>query len=155
MKLSELQHPLIYNKIFTQALPKLPLVHLIWILGCFFSLFNCLFYLSIKLEYNMIFIKTLVSFLNDPEYRDLIFTTIFILFLGMMSYHYLEGWDYVDSLYFSIITLTTIGYGDFSPETTEGKLFTIFYIILGVGMILAFINTVYNHYEKERTRVKK
>lgn len=103
----------------------------------------------------MIFIKTLISFLNDPEYRDLIFTTIFILFLGMMSYHYLEGWDYVDSLYFSIITLTTIGYGDFSPQTTEGKLFTIFYIILGVGMILAFINTVYNHYEKERIKGKK
>ena len=103
----------------------------------------------------MIFIKTLVSFLKDPEYRDLIFTTIFILFLGMMSYHYLEGWGYVDSLYFSIITLTTIGYGDFSPQTTEGKLFTIFYIILGIGMILAFINTVYNHYEKERIKGKK
>lgn len=103
----------------------------------------------------MIFIKTLVNFLKDPEYRDLIFTTIIILFLGMMSYHYLEGWDYVDSLYFSIITLTTIGYGDFSPQTTEGKLFTIFYIILGVGMILAFINTVYQHYEKERIKGKK
>ena len=103
----------------------------------------------------MIFIKTLISFFKNPEYRDLMLTTLFILLLGMMSYHYLEGWDLVDSLYFSIITLTTIGYGDFSPQTTEGKLFTIFYIILGIGIILAFINTVYHHYEEERIKGKK
>lgn len=73
----------------------------------------------------------------------------------MISYHYLEGWSYVDSLYFSIITLTTIGYGDFSPQTTGGKLFTIFYIILGIGVILAFINTVYRHFEKEQKTKSK
>jgi len=97
----------------------------------------------------MLIIKTVISFIKDPEYRDLIFTTFLILMMGMFAYHYLEGWDYVDSLYFSIITLTTIGYGDFSPQTIEGKLFTIFYIILGIGMILTFINTVYHHFQKE------
>lgn len=98
----------------------------------------------------MIFIRTIISFFKDPEYRDLVYTTTFILLMGTISYHHLEGWNYVDALYFSIITLTTIGYGDFSPQTTGGKLFTIFYIILGVGVILSFINTVYHHYEKER-----
>jgi voltage-gated potassium channel Kch len=58
----------------------------------------------------------------------------------------LEGWSYVDSLYFSVVTLTTVGYGDFSPQTNAGKLFTVLYIIIGVGIILAFINTVFNHY---------
>jgi len=103
----------------------------------------------------MIFIQTIISFIRDPEYRDLIFTTLFILLVGMFMYHYLEGWSLVDSLYFSVITLTTIGYGDFSPQTTEGKLFTIFYIILGVGVILSFINTVHHHYEKEKAQKNK
>ena len=103
----------------------------------------------------MIFFKTLISFLKDPEYRDLVFTTLFILLLGTVTYPYLEGWSYVDALYFSIITLTTVGYGDFSPQTVEGKLFTIFYIILGVGMILTFINTVYHHFQKERESKRK
>ena len=103
----------------------------------------------------MIIIQTFISFIKDPEYRDLVFTTLFILLMGMFAYHYLEGWSYVDSLYFSIITLTTIGYGDFSPQTTQGKLFTIFYIILGVGMILSFINTVYHHFQKEREEERK
>ncbi len=103
----------------------------------------------------MVFIRTLVNFLQDPEYRDLLGTTLFILFIGTMVYHNLEGWGYLDSLYFSIITLTTVGYGDFSPQTTGGKMFTIFYIFLGIGIILAFINTLYNHFEKEQQRKKE
>ena len=98
----------------------------------------------------MIFIRTLINFLKDPEYRALIYTTLFILTMGTFVYHHLEGWSYFDSFYFSMITLSTIGYGDFSPQSTGGKLFTIFYIILGIGMIFTFINTVYRHFEKER-----
>ena len=96
----------------------------------------------------MIFIRTIISFLKDDEYRDLLITSIFILFFGSIVYHFLEGWSWVDSLYFSVITLTTIGYGDFSPATDAGKLFTIFYIVIGLGMILTFINAVYHHYSE-------
>ena len=102
----------------------------------------------------MIFIRTIITFFQDPEYRDLMGTTLFVLIIGMLVYHNLEGWGYLDSLYFSIITLTTIGYGDFSPQTTEGKMFTIFYIILGIGIILTFINTIYHHFQNEQQRGK-
>ena len=98
----------------------------------------------------MFFLKTLLSFLEDDEYRDLLLTTIGIIVFGTIVYHYLEGWNFIDSLYFCVITLTTVGYGDFSPQTDEGKLFTIFYIILGLGIILGFINTVHNHYRDEK-----
>ena len=102
----------------------------------------------------MIFLKTLISFLKDSEYRDLLFTTMVILALGMLMYQFLEGWDWIDALYFSVITLTTVGYGDFSPQTTAGKIFTIFYIILGIGMILTFVHTLYNHYTMVRDQGK-
>ena len=94
----------------------------------------------------MLFLKTIFSFLRDRVYRDLLITSSFILAFGTTVYHYLEGWSIIDSLYFSVITLTTIGYGDYSPQTEAGKIFTIFYIIIGLGMILNFINAVYNHY---------
>ena len=103
----------------------------------------------------MIFIRTIISFLKDDEYRDLLLTTLAVLGGGSIAYHYLEGWSWIDSVYFSIITLTTIGYGDFSPQTEAGKLFTIFYIIIGIGIILTFVNTVYNHYAEVRVEEKK
>lgn len=102
----------------------------------------------------MLFLKTIISFLKDKEYRDLLITSIFILAFGSVVYHYLEGWTWIDSLYFSVITLTTVGYGDFSPQTDGGKLFTIFYILIGLGMILSFINTVYNHYAATKSKGK-
>jgi voltage-gated potassium channel len=103
----------------------------------------------------MIFIHTLISFLRDREYRELLLTTSGFIGFGTVMYHFLEGWHWIDCLYFSVITLTTIGYGDFSPVTDAGKLFTIFYIILGVGVILSFINTVHHHFQNTRKRKRK
>ena len=98
----------------------------------------------------MLLIRTVISFLKDEEYRDLLLTTSFIIALGTVSFHHLEGWSWIDSIYFSVITLTTVGYGDFSPQTDGGKIFTLFYIVLGIGIILSFVNTVYHHYNTIR-----
>ena len=103
----------------------------------------------------MIFLRTIISFLKVKDYRDLLITTMIVLTLGTVAYHFIEKWSWIDSLYFSVITLTTIGYGDFSPATNEGKLFTIFYIVIGIGIILTFINTVYEHYNVVRKNGKK
>lgn len=102
----------------------------------------------------MILFKTIVSFLKDKNYRNLLYTSIVVLVIGTFTYHFLEGWSYIDSLYFSVVTLTTIGFGDFAPKTDLGKLFTITYILLGIGIILGFINTVYAHYS-QMNRSKK
>lgn len=104
----------------------------------------------------MFFFHTILSFLKNREYRDLLYTTIVILIIGTVCYHFIEGWSIIDSLYFSVVTLTTIGFGDFAPQTDFGKIFTIIYIILGIGIILQFINTVQNHYsETQNKRHKK
>lgn len=100
------------------------------------------------------FFRTLWEFLRDPSYRDLIITTLIVVALGTVVYHYVEGWRWLDSFYFSFITLTTIGYGDFSPQTDIGKMFTIAYVIFGIGIILAFINTVFQHYAESFKRGK-
>ena len=97
----------------------------------------------------IVFFTSIISFLKDDDYRSLLLTSIVILAIGTVSYHLIEGWSWIDSLYFSVITLTTIGYGDFSPQTELGKLFTMFYILLGLGMILSFIQTVWRHYDEE------
>jgi len=96
----------------------------------------------------MFFFRTIITYLRDKQYRNLLLLTFVVLIVGMLGYRYFEGWTYLDSLYFSIITLTTVGYGDFSPQTDGGKVFTILYIIVGVGIILTFIDTIYQHFER-------
>jgi hypothetical protein len=53
-----------------------------------------------------------------------------------------EHWTFVDSLYFCVTTLTTVGFGSPAPTTDIGKLFTVLFVISGVGMFLAVINGV-------------
>lgn len=102
----------------------------------------------------LFFWRTFISFLRDPAYRSLLFATNFFLVIGTIVYHTIENWSWLDSLYFSVITLTTIGYGDFSPKTDLGKIFTMGYIIVGVSLILGFVNTLFLHYKEEITKNK-
>ena len=100
----------------------------------------------------MYLIITILSFVKDKEYRKLLTGTSVIIAVGTVFYHYIEGWSWIDAAYFSVITLTTIGYGNFSPTTGLGKLFTIGYIIVGVGVILGFVNAVYHHYKSQNKK---
>jgi voltage-gated potassium channel len=60
-----------------------------------------------------------------------------VLFIvtGTVGYHLIERLPLFDSLYFTVITLTTIGYGDIAPKTDGGRLFTIFLALGGIFML--------------------
>ncbi len=79
---------------------------------------------------------------SDPVFRSLLVMTVTLLLGGAWLFHRVEGWTYFQSLYFSVITLTTVGYGDFSPATFVGRLFTMFYVLIGVGIIVALISRI-------------
>ena len=63
-----------------------------------------------------------------------------VLAIGVVFYHHVEKLSWLDAAYFCTITLTTIGYGDITPKTDAGKIFTIGYVLAGIGIIGAFIN---------------
>ena len=62
--------------------------------------------------------------------------------VGILGYHYIEGWSYFDSLYMTIITLATVGYGETHPLNTFGRIFTIFLILFGIGILTYGISTL-------------
>ncbi|MFB6340186.1 potassium channel family protein [Saccharicrinis sp. FJH2] len=90
-------------------------------------------------------IRHIIDFLKIKPYRNLTIATFTVLLNGTFIYHFVEHWKWLDSLYFSVMTLTTVGYGDFVPQTAFGKIFTMVYVLTGIGIIFGFINSFYQH----------
>ncbi len=67
---------------------------------------------------------------------------LILLVIGSIVYHKVEGWDYLNSLYFVVMTVTTVGYGDFVPKTNIGKIFTMFFSFMGIVFVFYFISVI-------------
>lgn len=83
--------------------------------------------------------------------------TCLIISLGVVFYMAVEKLSFVDAFYFSVVTLATVGYGDITPQTEIGKIFTAFYIMLGIGIIGSFANLLLRNaaLNRETKRVTK
>ena len=79
---------------------------------------------------------------KQPKFRSILIWMVILVVTGTIFFSWVEDWSILDSLYFSIVTLTTVGYGDFSPATTVGKLFAIIYMIFGLSLIAASISVL-------------
>jgi voltage-gated potassium channel len=80
------------------------------------------------------------SSLKDARFQALLVNVVFLLTVGTVFYWRVEKWTLFESLYFSVITLCTVGYGDFAPQTTLGRGFTIVYVLIGIGLIVTFVS---------------
>ena len=80
--------------------------------------------------------------LKDPATRGLVVLSAAVLASGTAFYAIVEGWTVVDALYFSVTTLTTIGYGDLVPSTGGAKVFTIVYSLSGLGLMAALVTAL-------------
>jgi voltage-gated potassium channel len=84
----------------------------------------------------------LLDVFTDRESRPAFMWALLLLLLGTFIFHWLEGWSYLDSLYFCVISLATVGYGDLTPTTPLAKIITIIYVINGIGILLALFDRI-------------
>jgi hypothetical protein len=87
-------------------------------------------------------VRAIWTLRRDRQFVSLALLACIAIISGTGFYSLIEGLRFVDALYFSVVTLTTVGYGDFAPQTDIGKLFTAVYVLVGVGILLAFVTTV-------------
>src|SRR6056297_4264689 len=62
-----------------------------------------------------------------------------IIASGTVFFRLVEGWSWLDSYFFTVVTLSTVGYGNLVPVTVAGKIGTTVFILTGLGIFAAAI----------------
>ncbi len=106
------------------------------------------------------FIKIIIQGLRkDKEFRFLLIFIILLLFGSTIFYTKVEHWTVIDALYFSIMTMATVGYGDLAPTTDISKLFTIIYTVLSIGGFVSFtakfVQMIFVNHQNKKERIQQ
>jgi voltage-gated potassium channel len=102
--------------------------------------------------------RALAAVWRDPETKALPVAAGALVLTGTLFYWRFEDWTIIEALYFCVATLTTVGYGDFSPTSAGTQIFTIVYILTGFGVLVALLTSVAEKYleqKAERTGVRE
>lgn len=94
---------------------------------------------------------------NRIRFEAYLAVVLFLLIIatGVVFYHVVEGLSWLDAFYFTSMTLTTVGYGDFAPQTDVGKLFTAFYVYIGIAMFFGIATLVFRGFMNRLPRRRK
>ncbi len=67
---------------------------------------------------------------------------VLLLFVGTLGYYLIEGWPFLDAFYMTVITISTVGFGEIHPLSAGGRIFTVFLILAGVGVAIYVFSAV-------------
>jgi voltage-gated potassium channel len=95
----------------------------------------------------------LVAVWRDPETKALPVVVGVLLVSGTAFYWSVEDWTPIQALYFSVVTLATVGYGDLTPTSDFSRIFTIIYIFIGLGVLVLFLSSLAQQYIKHKVEV--
>jgi voltage-gated potassium channel len=79
---------------------------------------------------------------REPEVQSVVLLALALILIATAFYWLVEKWSLLDCVYFSVVTIATVGYGDLAPQTAIGKMFTICYIFAGIGIFVAAVTAV-------------
>ena len=94
--------------------------------------------------------RALAAVWRDPETKALPVAAGALVLTGTLFYWRFEDWTVIEALYFCVVTLTTVGYGDFSPTSAGTQIFTIVYILTGFGVLVALLTSVAEKYLEQK-----
>lgn len=89
------------------------------------------------------------KFLKTNNFMYVLITTITIVFIGALGFSITEGKPLKDALWWSFVTVSTVGYGDISPTSTIGRLIASFLMVAGIGFLGMLTGTISTFFIKE------
>ena len=90
--------------------------------------------------------------MNTEKFRLRLYLALFttLLVAGVIGFMSLEHLSLVDSIYFAVVTMATVGYGDIHPQTVAGKILAMVLIVGGVGTFLGVVASITDIFVKRR-----
>lgn len=88
------------------------------------------------------FRKHIDTFLKTNNFQYVLWITLSTLFIGTIGIHLTEGISYGNALWWSFVTITTVGYGDISPATPFGRVLASFLMLVGIGFLSMLTGTI-------------
>ncbi|CEP79773.1 ion channel [Paraclostridium sordellii] len=87
--------------------------------------------------------------LKTNNFSYTLFIALFMIFLSSVTMSYFEHWNIGDSLWWSIVTVTTVGYGYICPKTFSGRIIACILMIFGIGFIGSLTSTLSTYFIKK------
>ena len=88
------------------------------------------------------FLTGVVHAFKSDASKSCVFLFAILLISGAMFYSSVEGFSYLDSIYYSVTILTTVGGSGLGVTTTFGKVFSIIYMLAGIGITFGVIISI-------------
>ena len=100
--------------------------------------------------------RAMAAVWRDPETKALPLVAGALVVTGTLFFwRFEEGWTVIDALYYCVVTLTTVGYGDLHPTHPGTQIFAIIYILTGLGILVALLSSVAQKYLEQKAEVGK
>jgi hypothetical protein len=92
------------------------------------------------------------SYVERHILRILGVTSAVLIATATLTYHALEDWSLVDSFYFSVVAISTVGFGDLTPSSDASKLFTVLYLGTGIAVVTTFVSARLKSHARDITQ---
>lgn len=92
------------------------------------------------------------TFLHTNGFIYMLYASGVLILISSVIMMYTEGKDFSDALWWSIVTVTTVGYGDISPTTGAGRVMAVILMIFGIGLISMLTGTITSFFANKAER---
>ncbi|GKX66018.1 potassium channel family protein [Inconstantimicrobium mannanitabidum] len=94
------------------------------------------------------------KFLKTNNFQYILIITVVTVFLGAFGISITENKSFADSLWWSFVTITTVGYGDISPATNTGRIIASILMLVGIGFVGMLTGTIATYFLTNKKKSK-